>query len=109
MPALGGLSLQDIQRSEVRQLAAEDAFCWCGSEDDPANAIRVVSAIFEQGIEDQLVSHNPAQKPSKLVKITSDNEPPDVFNHDEEVLILQAAKKHITIIMRSFFFCLGRD
>ena len=94
VPALGGLSLQNIQRNEVRQLAA--AMHTAGAAPKTIhNAVRVVSAIFEQGIEDQLVSHNPAQKPSKLVKITNDNEPPDVFSHDEEVLILQAAKKHI--------------
>jgi integrase len=58
------------------------------------NIIRTLSVIFSQAIEDGLASHNPATKPSKLVRLKNVGEHREVFDHDEELLILQTEKQY---------------
>lgn len=91
IPTFGLLRLNVINRGLVRELA----YRMDATKAAPKtihNVVRVLSAIFEQGNEDELVTHNPARNPSKLVKVTRSKDQTEVFTQEEESLILAATK-----------------
>jgi len=55
------------------------------------NALGVVSAIYTQANEDELVEHNPAKNPSRPMK-KAKRQDIDVFTYEEEEAILKKAK-----------------
>ena len=93
-PVFGHLPLSAIDRAQVRQMASRLHVM----ELEPKtihNILRTLSAIFSQANEDAIVSHNPATKPSKLVRLRKVGEHMEVYTHEEEVIILDKAKKHL--------------
>ena len=90
-PALGHLLLSAIDRARVREMVLNPGVAGLAPK-TLHNILRTLSAIFSQAIEDGLVAHNPALKPSKLVKIRKVGEHVEVFSHEEEVLVLATAK-----------------
>ena len=61
------MHLHEIDRARVRELAGRMKEGGAAPK-SVHNIVRVLSAIFEQAIEDQIVIHNPARKPSRLVR-----------------------------------------
>jgi|GEM_PF-2706967 len=89
-PAFKDQGLDAIKRCSVRQLvnimAAQGA-----TAKTIHNALAVVSAIYTQANEDELVEHNPAKNPSRLMKKTK-RQDIDAFTYEEEQAILREAK-----------------
>jgi len=95
LPNLGLLTLDAIIRNHMRELVTK--MCQEGSNPKTIHkVIRVVSAIFSQANEDELVNHNPAQNPSKLIKIRHKKEI-EVFTKEEEALILTFVKNALPL------------
>ena len=93
LPMFGRLRLDEIKRGHVRQLTA-------GMLEEGAHpktihkAVRVLSAIFSQANEDELVGHHPAKNPSKLVKVPK-TKCVEVFTPKEEQQILEMVKESL--------------
>jgi len=89
LPAFGKKNLQDITRKEVK------AF-WSSKrrEDLSVGTVRalntILSAVFTDGIEEELITYNPASKPGKHLKKEDDNK--DYHTPEEGHAILEAAK-----------------
>lgn len=92
LPALGNAPLRSIDRAKVRELAIA-----CHQEGlKPKtihNIVRAIFCLFSQAIEDGIVQHNPALKPSMMVQLLKKGEHVEVFTHEEEQHILETAKK----------------
>lgn len=94
IPTFGLLRLRLINRGLVRELASRMDAAKAAPK-TIHNVVRVLSAIFEQGNEDELVTHNPARNPSKLVKVARPCDKIEVFTREEESLVLAATKERL--------------
>ena len=101
-PALGHLQLDDIKRGHVRLLTSnmkqEGA-----SPKTIHNVVRALSAIFTQANEDEIVGHNPARNPSKLIKLRK-NRKVQVFSVEEEQEVLRKAQEHYPLYYAFILF-----
>lgn len=93
LPAFGRLPLCDITLAKVRELAIS-----CHREGlKPKtihNIVRALSCLFSQAIEDEVVGHNPAGRPSGMVQLAKRGEHVAVFADDEERHLLSIARKY---------------
>jgi len=105
LPACGHLRLDQIKRGQVRQLVTTMTQGGV-SPKTIHNATGVLSAIFTQANEDELVGHNPARNPSRLIKKPKDRKV-EVFTHQEEQVILGEAKASLGAYFPSIL-CLFR-
>ncbi len=98
IPHLGGLRLNEIKRGHVRQLVTNMIKGGPTPKEKGAspktvhNALRALSALYSQAIEDELVEHNPGLKPSKLIRKPHKKEVA-VLTREEERLVLDTAKE----------------
>src|SRR5687768_12449755 len=86
--------LNDIKRTNVRDLAVALHRAKAAPK-TVHNVVRMLSAIFEQGNEDKIVTYNPARKPSKLVR-KGKGKLVEMFTEKEETLILTKAKAQLS-------------
>ncbi len=92
LPTFGEYRLADITRERVRQFVHS----MVAANLTPKtihNVLAALSSLFAQANEDGLAPHNPALKPSKLVRRPRKDEHVDVFTHEEEVLVLNKAQE----------------
>lgn len=92
IPAFDGLRLHMIDRAHLRRLVATMADAGAAAK-TVHNVVRVLSAIFTLAMEDELVSHQPAGHPSKLMKIRKRGDALPVFTFEEKQVILATAKE----------------
>jgi len=106
LPTFGEHRLADITRERVRQFVHS----MVAANLTPKtihNVLAALSSLFAQANEDGLVPHNPALKPSKLIRRPKKDEHVDVFTHEEEVLILSKAQE-VCPHYYPLIFCLFR-
>jgi integrase len=94
VPEFGLKRLTDIDRSAVRQFVGRLSEAQAAPK-TIHNMIRVLSAVFTQATEDQLVGVNPAGVPAKLVRVKKHQDHVIVFTPEEEDLVLQTAKNRL--------------
>ncbi|WP_447985040.1 tyrosine-type recombinase/integrase [Nitrospira sp. Nam74] len=99
LPAFGEMRLSEIDRGKVREFANRLTLKQIRRKGiGPLapktihNVIRTLSAIFTLANEENVVPHNPARNPSKLIRIVRHAPRVDVFTHAEECLILDTVK-----------------
>ena len=92
LPAFGPLPLSAVDRTKVRELVGH--LNTKGLKPKTIkNVVLGVSAMYTEAIEDGLVNHNPALRPSKLIQVPKRGERVEVFTHEEERLVLQTAQE----------------
>jgi len=90
-PVWGMIPLADIDRAKVRELVA--ALNDKGLKPKSIkNVLLCISSLYSDAIEDGHVQHNPALRPSKLIKTAKRSEDVVAFTYEEECRVLQTAK-----------------
>jgi integrase len=73
LPALGSLAVRDLTRPRIKRLLAEKLAQYAGRGKDGRPAIRLMLAVLhlllESAREDQLITANPAERLSKMMRI----------------------------------------
>lgn len=102
LPAFGEMRLTEIDRAKVREFANRLTLKRINRKGVTPlapktihNVIRTLSTIFTLANEENVVPHNPARNPSKLIRIIRHRPRVDVFTHEEECLILDTVKKRL--------------
>jgi len=92
LPAFGPLPLSAVDRTKVRELVGHLSTKGLKPK-TIKNVVLGVSALYTEAIEDGLVNHNPALRPSKLIQVPKRGERVEVFTHEEELVVLQTAQE----------------
>ena len=107
LPAFQKDALVEINRIKVRKLVA-DLNEQGLKPKTIKNVLGGLSALFAQAIEDEIVEHNPASQPSKLIKVPKRAEHIQVFPHEEEIKLLETAQTEPFQHYYPFILCLFR-
>ena len=107
LPAFQKDALIEINRIRVRELVA-DLNEQGLKPKTIKNVLGGLSALFAQAIEDEIVDHNPASRPSKLIKVPKRAEHVQVFTHEEEIHLLETAHTEPFRHYYPFVLCLFR-
>ncbi len=93
-PTFGNHSLREITRNEIKTLCYEKGNS--GLSGGSVRAIaRTLSAIFNNAIEDGIVTTNPAARPGRYVKMENRRDKISFLIAEEVTLLLKTAKKEL--------------
>ncbi|HIE65203.1 MAG: site-specific integrase [Nitrospira sp.] len=105
LPALGDMALSEINRKMVKELAIEKRKA--GSSPSTVRLILgTLSVIFTSAIDDDIVAHNPALRPSKFMKMRGKRDNINPFTHEEETIFLQTVQEYKPRFYPLFLFLL---
>jgi integrase len=92
-PVLGHMRLDEIRRSDVKDLlyAKLNAGLSSGSV---RNIKACLSSVLSQAFEDELIPGNPASRTGKLIRKKDRKEDVDPFTAQEAAIFLEACQKH---------------